>query len=243
MLKIKDIDFEKYKIEEWDSCYVSYVDQKSQEWFDLRKGRITGSVVGKILGDCKQNKYNHEELSLFIKGEKKEEFTEEEIKRMNFGNQYEDEARQKFKQIFFNKNKEVKEDKILLEDKKDINKEDKILLEEKIIGICIFKEYEFLASSPDGYFEYMKDGKKIRAGLEIKCPRFLYKCLENDYIYPNYYDQMLLCYKVLNLDEMYFFVYSYETKDYYLKKIDIYESEWNNMLKESINYYNKYLKD
>lgn len=242
MLKIKDIDWNKYMIEEWETCYVSYVKQKSQEWFDLRKGRITGSNIGKIVGHNPFNKVDDYTLSLYIKGEKKEYFDEESLYRMNKGVEYEPIAREKFKSVFFNK------DHLNLNgNSEDLN------YEEKEIGICIWKKDERFASSPDGFYEYKElnpnrnknDDQPIyikkRIGLEIKCPKYLYKCLDENKIFDSYYDQMLLCYKILNLDKIYYFVYSYENKDYHLQEAEINEEWWDAIYQRSKNFYDKYL--
>jgi hypothetical protein len=220
MLRIKDIDWEKYKIEETEDFYVSYVEQKSKEWFELRKWRITGSIIGKILGDCMFNKLTYSEIASYIKGDLKLEFTEVELERMNKGNVFEDDARQEFKKEFFSSSEE----------------KGKKLLKEKIMGICIWKKDERFASSPDGYFEYLENNKNIKMGLEIKCPKNLYKC-----VYPNYFDQMVLCKKVLNLDEMYFFVFSWETKEYYKTIITFEDEVWDDIYNKACKFYDKYM--
>ena len=225
MLKIKDLDKEKYKIIEKENYYISYVNQKSQEWFDLRKGRITGTMIGKIVGNCKFNKLEGEDLAKYIKGEFKIEHSNEEIERMNKGNEFEDVAREKFKKIYFEENN--------------------IEYKEETIGMIINKENEENATSPDGYFECYDEEEKriIKIGLEIKCPRYLPNCLvEDDYIYLNYLDQMLWYYKIAMLDKMIYFVYSWETGDYYMKEIDINREKVLYLFSEGKKFYEKYLK-
>ncbi len=216
MIKIKDMCWDKYKIEEWETCYVSYVPQRSQEWFDLRVGRITMSTIGSCVGHSifvKEEDY--EDLGLQICGLKKKEFDDKQKEAMEAGVKYEPIARDEFCKAI----------------KPDDGKIDEP-------GICIWKKDERFAASPDGIF--MKDGKKC--GLEIKCPRAIHKCFKEDRkIYDNYLDQVIGCGVICGLKRMYFFEYGIEDNQSIGMKVKINKKRWNDIYKKASTFHDKYV--
>ena len=69
--------------------YLVDVTQGSKDWLYMRKGRITMSNIGKIVGHAPYCTLTHEELGKCFRGLMKEDFSEEAKKRMDLGNQYE----------------------------------------------------------------------------------------------------------------------------------------------------------
>lgn len=107
--------------QEFEDYIIYNCEQTSPEWFELRKGKITGSKFGDILY---QKFNNHEEVAKSIKGESEKDFTEEQKENMRNGIIEEPNAR------------------ILYE------KENNVTV--KQVGILISKIYDFLGFSPDG---------------------------------------------------------------------------------------------
>lgn len=78
-----------------DRCLNISCEQGTQEWDDIRKGRITMSMVGKIILFLKteEEKQNYARIIARID---KEIFTEEAIERMKVGIDYEDAVRESY---------------------------------------------------------------------------------------------------------------------------------------------------
>ena len=69
--------------------YLVNIEQGSKGWKYMRKGRITMSNLGKVVGHAPYYKGTMEDLALEIKGIKKQNFKKEEVDRMNRGTAYE----------------------------------------------------------------------------------------------------------------------------------------------------------
>ncbi len=120
--------------------------QRTPEWFDMRRGKLSGSKLSNFLFINSQE----EAVTMYkevFEGQKKPEFTAEQKSWCAWGSQHEDEA-------MFN----------LLENIKDI-----YVFEAPMVQ---HTENIFLASSPDGFYDkFNKQGDCIESGVvEIKCP-------------------------------------------------------------------------
>jgi hypothetical protein len=107
-------------------CFVYDVKQRSNEWFAMRKGRITMSTFASFLIFAK----THEEKMTIARqmcGLEKKIFTEEQIANMRVGVEYEDVVKD-----FYS---------------------DKIGLKIYETGMCILRENPIFGGSPDGIFE------------------------------------------------------------------------------------------
>ena len=76
-------------MKEFESYYLYDTTQGSDDWLHMRKGRITMSNLGKVVGHCPFSKHKPEYLAKLLKGEEREEFSQEAIERMRKGNEYE----------------------------------------------------------------------------------------------------------------------------------------------------------
>ena len=119
--------------------------QRSQEWFHLRKGKLSGSKLSQFLflKTLEEYKIFYEEI---WEGRKKPPFTEEQQEWVKWGCDHEDKALE-----------------ILLNNVSDI-----VAFEAPMVQ---HNQVIYLASSPDGFYDQYKNGEVIESGvIEIKCP-------------------------------------------------------------------------
>lgn len=128
------------------------IEQRSPEWFEARKGVITGSEVAKVVGGkVGADSYFYEKLA-----ERLTIGTHEDENAMDRGTRLEDEARAKYTEISSNKTKNI--------------------------GIIISDENQYIGSSPDAYVDKkvldhaveikcLSSGKHIRAYIEKEIPK------------------------------------------------------------------------
>ena len=76
-------------MKEYEDYYLYDTSQGSEDWLQMRKGRITMSNLGKVVGHCPYEKYEPEKLAKILKGEIKQVFSPEARERMQKGNDYE----------------------------------------------------------------------------------------------------------------------------------------------------------
>jgi hypothetical protein len=76
-------------MKEHETYYLYDTAQGSQDWHEMRKGRITMSNLGKVVNHCPYMKYEPERLAKLLKGEIRENFTPAARERMQKGNDYE----------------------------------------------------------------------------------------------------------------------------------------------------------
>ena len=69
-------------MKEYGTYYLYDVNQGSPDWLNMRKGRITMSNLGKVVGHAPYCQNTPEELAQIIKGHKRETFTPEARSRM-----------------------------------------------------------------------------------------------------------------------------------------------------------------
>ena len=177
-------------MEEYEDYIIYHFEQKSEEWFNIRKNKITGSKFGDIIY---QKFNNHENLSKMIKGELEPSFNEIQIQNMKNGIENEPIARKKYEEL---NNCKVKE-----------------------IGILISKKYNFLGFSPDGlvgndgmieikcpykiYYPLLKEGKIWDSHIaQIQGGLFLCKRKWCDYVVYGHSNQEIYIKKIY-YDEKY----------------------------------------
>lgn len=213
MIKVKDLG----KYEERETYYYFDVKQKGKKWCEIRRGRITASIISKLMdGEPFQlhTKEGYKETAQKIKGEIIEEHDNATLFRMNKGNEWEPKAR-KYAEKWLSK-----------------NKKQKIKIYEP--GIGVWKKDERFAASPDGLFEY--DGK--RCGLEIKCPQFMYNKTIQSHI-----DQIIMCAIIFDLDEYYYCVCPWDSDDFTVEKIKIDKERWKLLYKNACSFYSTYISN
>lgn len=129
-------------------------EQGTEEWFELRKGRMTGSKPSTIMFECTDEESYNRLWAQYFGGVKAPDFNESQQALVDWGKEKEDVACAEFiKQM-----------------------EDTIVFETSLIPHPV---YDWMAASPDGYIvrlerengEFVKPHKVIeRAAFEIKCP-------------------------------------------------------------------------
>lgn len=119
--------------------------QRSQEWFFMRKGKLSGSKLSQFLflKSFEEYKIFYEEI---WEGRQKPAFTEEQKEWVKWGCDNEDTAMEQ-----------------LLRNVPDI-----VAFEAPMVQ---HNEVIYLASSPDGFYDQYKNGEVVETGIiEIKCP-------------------------------------------------------------------------
>jgi len=178
----------------------------------MRKGRITMSNLGKIVGHAPYCKLEGGELAAVLKGEKKEEFTQEALERMNLGNQYEDPVRRKLGE--------------------------KLGVEIKETGFAIWRKDPRFGASLDGVID-SETGIEIKCPRRMYRPIVQY--LERkergettddeiDHIWKSQYDQIIGNGVITGRKWMYFCVYSIDDKQMFYQKIKVDYNYWNDFL-------------
>ena len=133
---------------------VDAPEQGTEKWFELRKGRMTGSKPSTIMFDCTDEQSYNRLWAQYFGGVKAPDFDESQQAAVDWGSNNEDNACAEFiKQM-----------------------QDAIVFETSLIPHPV---YDWMAASPDGYIvrlerengEFVKPHKVIeRAAFEIKCP-------------------------------------------------------------------------
>lgn len=209
-------------MEDKGNYYLVNVNQGGKQWLFMRKGRITASNLGKIVGLAPYCNLDNEELAEILVGNKKETFTQEAISRMNIGTKYEP-----FIRDYLSK---------------------KLNVEIKETGFAIPKFNTNFGASLDGIID-------DETGIEIKCPRFMYKPIleymnnknkePDDYshIWPSQMCQIIMNGVVTGRKYMIFCVYSWEDKKFFYQKIKVNYDRWNNELyPKACQFFEKYMK-
>lgn len=216
---------------EFDTYILYDTQQGSRDWLERRKGMITASNIGKIMqcsgdprgtGHAPYCNYSPEDLALILKGEKKEEFSEESKKRMNLGNIYEPIVRN------------------ILEKKLNTTINE--------TGYAVWKQDKNFGASLDGIID--ED-----TGIEIKCPRKMYKPLldriknpdkyesyDTSCIWKSQYDQIIANGVITGRKNMIFAVYSIDEKLLYIQNVKVDYEYWNTILYPVCkNFFDKYM--
>ena len=192
--------------------YLVDVKQGSRDWLYMRKGRITMSNLGKIVGHAPYCTLSEEELGKVFKGEMKEDFSEEAKKRMNLGNLYEDPVRKYL--------------------------EKKINMKIKETGFAIWKKDPRFGASLDGVIND-EIGVEIKCPKKMYRPikEFMEKksrgeAKESDisHIWKSQYDQVIGNGVITGRKWMIFCVFSIEEKTMFYQKVKVDYDYWDNFL-------------
>lgn len=139
--------------------YITEPEQRTPEWFARRKGKLSGSKLSNFMFIKTEEDLikMYEEI---FEGRKKDPFTEEQQKWMQWGCQHEDTAL-----------------KCLLDNTPNLYAMEAPMVQHSTIP--------WMASSPDGFYElFDNDGNVFEDGcIEIKCPAKKKKCN----VKPTYY--------------------------------------------------------
>jgi hypothetical protein len=197
------------------------VQQGSPDWLLMRKGRITMSNLGKIVGHAPYANYEPEELAMILKGEKKEEFTPEAIARMKIGNDYEDKIRKHLAKVL---GVEIKE-----------------------TGFAIWKKNNNFGASLDGVIDD-ETGVEIKCPAKMYGPIKKYMQKSNpdpddiSHIWLSQYDQIIGNGVITGRKYMIFCVYAHEEKSFFYQKVKVDYDYWNNFLyPTALNFFEKYM--
>jgi hypothetical protein len=206
---------------EFETYYLYDVRQGSYDWLFMRKGRLTGSMMGKIVGHAPYNHHSSEELAAIIKGEKKEKFTKEAIERMQKGTDYEPIVRDELSKII----------------KKTIHE----------TGFAVWKADTRFGASLDGIIN--KDiGIEIKCPAKMYAP--IKKYMENKdrdpkdirHIWKSQYDQIITNGVITNRKKMIFCVYAIEEKNMFYQCIDVDYKYWFDFLyPKACQFYENYM--
>lgn len=208
-------------------CYLLYnVDQGSDDWKELRKGRITMSNIGKVVGHAPYYKGTKKELALELLGKIKIYHSPEALERMNRGTKYEPKVRDMLAKKLGCQIDETG----FAEWKKDPRfgaSLDGIINDECGIEIkCPATMYEPILN----YMEAVKNG------LEPK-PEHI------SHIWKSQYDQIIGNGAVTGRKWMYFCVYGIDDKLFFVQKVKVDYKYWRNeLLKPAQHFYDTYMQ-
>ena len=201
--------------------YLVNTEQGSKGWKLMRKGRITMSNLGKVVGHAPYYKGTMEDLALEIKGKRKTDYKKEELDRMNRCTKYEPIVRD-----FLAKKLDVKIDET---------------------GFAIWKKDTNFGASLDGIIDD-DTGIEIKCPARMYRPILEYMKDENrdpdDYshIWRSQYDQIVGNAVITGRKYMYFVVYAIEDKKLFIQKLKIDYDYWNNFLYPTAkDFYEKYM--
>ena len=203
--------------------YLVNVEQGSKGWKYMRKGRITMSNLGKVVGHAPYYKGTMEELALEIKGKYKPNYKKEELDRMNRGTAYEPIVRD-----VLAKKLGVKIDET---------------------GFAIWKKDTRFGASLDGIIDD-ETGIEIKCPARMYGPINEYMKDENrdpnDYshIWRSQYDQIVGNAVITGRKYMYFCVHGIEDKKLFIQKLKIDYGYWENFLYPSaVKFFEKYMTE
>ena len=203
--------------------YLVDTTQGSRDWHYMRKGRITASRIGQIVGHSPFNDKSPEDLAKCIKGELKEEFTPEARKRMDLGNEYEPKVRN-----MLAKKLNVK-----------INE----------TGFAIWKKDMRFGASLDGIIDD-DTGIEIKCPVKMYGPinEYIKKKDFNsgkvDHIWKSQYDQVIANGVITGRKNMIFCVYAIDEKNMFYENVKVDYDYWNNFLyPECCKFYDTYMKN
>lgn len=172
-----------FTVSEEDRARIAKLDQRSAEWLEARRFRLSGSIFAAALG---HNPYQGQEdvaISLLWPTFKGNEATQ-------WGNEHEDEACAMYECYMRQRYPDF---------------------QVHHAGFLIHDQLPFIGVSPDGLCEYWDEaqGKRVKCLLEIKCPYRWKKDRFYDPIVPlYYYDQLQGLMGFLNLPFSHFVVWT-----------------------------------
>lgn len=203
--------------------YLVDTKQGSRDWHYMRKGRITASRIGEIVGHSPFSDKSPEELSMSIRGELKEEFSPEARKRMDLGNEYEPKVRNMLAK--------------------------KLGVEISETGFAIWKKDMRFGASLDGV---INDDIGIEIKCPVKMYEPIKKYMEEgdfssgkiSHIWKSQYDQVIANGVITGRKNMIFCVYSIEEKKLFYQNVKVDYDYWNNFLyPKCCEFYDLYMKN
>jgi len=200
---------------EFEDYYLYDTTQGSVDWHIMRRGRITMSNIGKVVGHCPFEK-DPERLAQIIKGEIKQEFTPEAIERMQKGNDYEPIVR---KYLSMKIGKKISE-----------------------TGFALWKADTRFGASLDGIIDD-DTGIEIKCPAHIYKPLRENKDMNNiNCIWKSHYDQIIGNGVITGRKNMLYVVYGIEDRQIYIQNVKVdYEYWFNFLYPKACEFYDKYL--
>ena len=203
-------------------CYYLYdVNQGSKDWLEMRKGRITMSNLGKVVGHAPYYKGTMEELALEIKGKLKVKHSKEALERMNRGTKYEDKVRRMVSKRI---NKPIDE-----------------------TGFAVWKEDERFGASLDGVID-KKTGIEIKCPGCMYDPILDYMSETDrdpskiDHIWKSQYDQVTGNGVITGRKWMWFAVYGIDDKQLFMQRVRVDYDYWDDVLyKRACKFWDDYM--
>jgi putative phage-type endonuclease len=203
-------------------CYILYnVDQGSEDWKEMRKGRITMSNIGKVVGHAPYYKGTKEDLALEIKGKLKRGYKKEELERMNRGTKYESKVRRLLSKHLGKKIKET--------------------------GFAVWKNDKRFGASLDGIIDD-DTGIEIKCPSTMYKPIKDYMNREDkdpediSHIWKSQYDQVIGNGVITGRKWMYFCVYGLDDNLFFVQKVKVDYDYWNDILyKRSCQFFDEYM--
>ena len=204
--------------------YLVDVTQGSKDWLYMRKGRITMSNLGKIVGHAPYCTLSHEDLGKCFRGLLKEDFSDDAKKRMDLGNQYEPLVRDALAQ--------------------------KLGVEIKETGFAIWKKDPRFGASLDGIISD-DVGIEIKCPAKMYGPikNFLERREKGEttedeigHIWKSQYDQIIGNGVITGRKWMIFCVYSIEEKKMFYQKVKVDYDYWHKFLyPKACEFYDKFM--
>lgn len=204
-------------------CYILYnVEQGSSDWHDMRKGRITMSNIGKVVGHAPYYKGTKKELALELLGKLKVHYSKEELRRMNRGTKYEPTVRDMLAK--------------------------KLGCQISETGFAEWKKDKRFGASLDGIIDD-KCGIEIKCPAKMYGPILEYMADDNpnprciSHIWKSQYDQIIGNGAITGRKWMYFCVYGIEDKLFFIQKVKVDYRYWKEeLLKPAQHFYDKYMQ-
>lgn len=203
---------------EFETYYLYDTTQGSDDWLHMRKGRITMSNLGKVVGHCPFVKHEPEHLAKLLKGEIKEDFTPEAIERMRKGNEYEPIVRKALEKKL---NKKIGE-----------------------TGFAVWKADTRFGASLDGIIDD-DTGIEIKCPAKLYWPLKKNKDMKDiSCIWDSHYDQIIGNGVITGRKNMIYAVYGIEDKKLYIQNVKVDYDYWFNFLyPKACEFYDKYMAD
>jgi len=202
---------------EFETYYLYDTTQGSDDWLHMRKGRITMSNLGKVVGHCPFVKHEPEYLAKLLKGEEREQFSQEAIERMRKGNQYEPIVRK-----FLEKKLGKKIDET---------------------GFAVWKADTRFGASLDGIIDD-DTGIEIKCPAKLYKPLKENKDMNNiGCIWDSHYDQIIGNGVITGRKNMIYAVYGIEDKQLYIQNVKVDYNYWFDFLyPKACEFYDKYME-
>lgn len=203
---------------EFETYYLYDTTQGSDDWHHMRKGRITMSNLGKVVGHCPFVKHEPEHLAKLLKGEIKEKFTSEAIERMRKGNEYEPIVRKALEKKL---NKKIDE-----------------------TGFAVWKADTRFGASLDGIIDD-DTGIEIKCPAKVYWPLKKNTDMKDiSCIWDSHYDQIIGNGVITGRKNMIYAVYGIEDKQLYIQNVKVDYDYWFNFLyPKACEFYDKYMSD